>query len=400
MRIGHYFAGAGLLVLPFVFSAHGEAMREPKTRALILMAGLYLSLKLSQKINLALGCGSALFFLSAFFRSVVFPFSEVATFAAALLSCFWVAHSTKDHIERGFKVFEFSGLLAASYALLLQYTEMDPLLVPVEGHTMKEITAFFGQPTLYGPYAVACFASALFFGRHLLALLLFLPIPIIHSSFTYLSLAAVLSLYGLRRFGPRRVGLVAILGLTLFLGASKIWPKKMAGILDDSGRYKLWAATFMLAERYPLLGYGAGSFRLVFPIFQDKELRKANGIEDMAQTEEMRQFFRDMNDLQNQHGIFLHPHNELMNVFFAFGMLGVVAAFWWVSSFFFSWLALPDDDFAWALGAVFLCFISNGLGNIVLTLIPQALLPLWSFVAVTTFKDEDILEKDAYRARG
>lgn len=255
--------------------------------------------------------------------------------------------------------------------------------------------AFFGQHTLYGPFAVACIASALFGGRHMRVLLLLTPIPLIDSSFTYLSLGAVLFLYSVYRFGRRAV-LGAFLLSLVGVGICKIWPKAVEDTLNDQGRYHLWKHTLRLAEGHWLIGHGLASFRLVYPIFQDPELRKANGIEDAKQSPEMREFIGEADFLRRRIGPFMHPHNETLLVYFEFGVLGLLIALWLLAAFVWHWLQAPDEPWAWALAAIFFSSLANAQGSFNLHLIPQALLPLWALVAVTSRPDTGNLEEDAY----
>lgn len=394
MRGGRYFAGAGLLVLPFIISLQGEQMREPKARFLVLLAGLYLASELWRKIHPSLGFAAAVFFLSAQFRSVAYPFQESLTFAAALISCFWVAYPRKSDVRRGLEVLELSGLLVAFYACVIQYGGLDPIQRPTIGHTFDNPMAFFGQHTLYGPFAVACFASALFSGRYFRSLLLFIPIFLVSTSFTYLSLAAVFALYGIRLFGKKAALSYLMAGIVASVALYKVWPDRMEyNFLNDNGRFRVWELVMHVANRHPVMGHGAASFRVIFPILQAKELREANLIQDSIQSEENRIFFRECDFVRNQWGIFMHPHNEALSVYFEFGLIGLIAAAWWLYTFFSSWWRLPDEPQNWALLAIMAAMLVNALGNFPFHLIPQALLPLWAFVAVTTSREASILDE-------
>lgn len=388
MISGRYFAGAGLLVLPFIFGlTPGEDMRDPKARFLAILFGLWLGMELWRRVHPSLGCAAILLFISAALRSAVFPLHQVLVLVAALGSCLWVTKLSKNDIKRGLEILEISGILVAFYAVVLQIQGRDPILTFLPDAIPM---AFFGQHTLYGPLAVACFASALFFGRHLRAILLFLPIPIIDSSFTYLSLCTVLFLYGLFRFG-RYALLGALVACILGFAVSKIRPSMTV----DHGRFALWEQTHFLAKNQWLVGHGLASFRLIYPIFQDQRLRAANGIDDSKQSFEMREFFAQADFLRKRTGPFLHPHSEPMLVYFEFGVIGLLIGLWWLFSFAWSWLQTPDEPWAWALTAIFFSFIANSLGNFPFHLIPQALLPLWAFVIVTSRRRRAILEEDA-----
>lgn len=411
MKTAKYFAGAALLVLPFIFSLDGEQLREPKARMLFVMFGLWIATVLYRRVHPSLGCGAGFLLLSACFTAPSFPFQAMIALCGAFGSCLWVAGSTKNEIERGLKLLELSGLLCASYAAC-QYAGFWLFLTPLPGALPF---AVFGQQTLYGPFAVACFASALFGRRHIIALLLFLPIPILASSFTYLSLVVVLFVFAVSLAGIRRAILgVCIFGLVL-LACSKIWPNQAREALDDKNRFTLWGQTLTLAKNRWILGHGFGSFRVIYPAFQDPELRKLSGIDDEKQSQEFRDFVKVAGGLRGGSGIFLHPHNEAISVFFEHGALGLLIALWWVAAFvialfhrplafwYAGWMwgyrwwrkSLPIQQYEWALCAIFFSFIANAMGNFPFHLIPQALLPLWAFVAVTTQREDGTLEEDA-----
>lgn len=409
MKTARYFAGAALLALPFIFSADGgEQLREPKARMLAIMFGLWIATELWKKVHPSLGCAAGFLFLSAFFTAPTFPHHAMLAMLGAFGSCLWIARPTKHDIERGLEILEISGILCATYACVFQLQGQWFFLTPLPGALPF---AAFGQQTLYGPFAVACFASALFQGRHFRALLLFLPIPIVSSSFTYLSLGVVLFFYALSIFGKKAILGVLLVGLLLLTG-SKIWPSHAREVLDDKNRFTLWGQALTLSSRHWVVGHGFASFRVIYPIFQDPELRKANGIDDSKQSPEFREFVKVAGGLKGGSGIFLHPHSEPISVFFEHGALGLLIALWWalafvisafrdqIEDFFRSWWGYeqksqPIDPSRWALVAIFFAFLANSLGNFPFHLIPQALLPLWAFVAVTTQREEGILEEDA-----
>ena len=409
MRTGRYFAGAGLLVLPFILSLQGEQMRAPKARFLVLLAALYLAQILWKKVHPALGCAIAVFSVSSLFMAPTFAWEEFAVFMAAMTSCLWARGLTEDQIGKGLEFLELSGLVCAFYGAVLQYQGLDPLLRAIPGHTLTNPPVFFGQHTLYGPFAVACFASALFHGRHIRAALLATPLILIYSSFTFLALGVVLFLFALRHFGRYAVfGFVA--AALLFFAYSKINPD--AEVLNDNGRFRVWSLVKRVADRHAIVGHGANSFRVIFPILQSRELRAANGIKpDEAQTQEARDWFRDADFVRDQWGVFLHPHSEPLSVYFEFGLIGLILALWWVTAGVFScfepWLdawfearafsepvrtIYDPGNVHWTLAAIFLSSLANSLGNFNFHLIPQALLPLWAFAAMTTRKEGGILE--------
>lgn len=386
--MGRYFAGAALFVLPFIISADGgEQMREPKARMLAIMFGLWLAAELWRRVHPALGCAAGFLFVHVFLAPFSFPLYQCLALLGAFGSCLWVANPTKSDVKHGLEILELSGIVVACYALVFQlqgnghYIHLLPHAIPMAG---------FGQQTLYGPFAVACFASALFHHRHFRALLLLLPIIVIQSSFTFLSLGVVVGFFAVYRYGKAAFlgGLIAVL---LFIGVCKTWTDETKFLFDDQNRFALWGQTYTLGKRHWLVGHGFASFRVIYPIFQNPDLRKANGIDDSKQSEETKAFLARAESLRSA-GIFLHPHSEYLSVFFEFGLVGLLLGLWWVASFALSWLQLYDEPENWCLAAIFFSFLANSIGNFPFHLVPQVLLPLWAFVAVTTMQEDVILE--------
>lgn len=380
--------GAGFFVLPFIFSTSSffEQMREPKAHFLVLLAGLAISIKLMEKVSVPIGIGAALCYISAFFVSPFFPESAILTLTAALVSCFTVAHARKHHVERGLEIFEISACICAAYAMLIQFKGIDPLFTMIPGHDFRRVFVFFGQHTLYGPFCVAAMASALFNHRFYRAFLLAVPIPFIDASFTYLSFSVVVGFFLVFRFGKVAFFSIAILGLVLSsLYAVSVKRQDYVKIepLNDNGRFPLWRLTYRIARARPFVGHGFGAFPNQFPAFQSKDIRQQNGLIDENFSEETKKLFQDGDELRKRSGFFVSPHNEILNAFYELGILGVLMCLWIMGLFAVYFYFGPKQNTDWALAAIFFSFCANSMGNFALHLIPQALIPLWAFVAVT-----------------
>lgn len=380
--------GVGFFVLPFIFSLSPvfEQMREPKVHFLIFLAGVYLSSKLAQKVSLILGCAAFVAFFSAVFITPNFPSASLLTLFAALYSCLFIADLGKNDIERGLEIFECSAIACAAYAMVLQLKHADPILHLIEGADYRRVMVFFGQHTLYGPFCVAGMASALFRGRFYRAILLATPIFFIDASFTYLSAAVVVALFLVRRFGIIALAGTASIGLlsaVYFFLLVVTQNNVKTEAFNDNGRFPLWKLTFRIARARPIFGHGLGSFATEFQVFQKKQLREAAGINDDELSPEVKQVIKEAEELKARSGIFLSPHNEVLSSFYELGIFGPILCFALVYSFFLLWFVGPMQNVDWALAAIFFSFCANGLGNFSFHLIPQALLPLWAYVAVT-----------------
>lgn len=374
-------------MLPFIYYTHAaEQVRFPKVQFLILMAGIYFGIHISRKINIALGCSVIALAFFGYRSTLIYPATEILSLAAAFGSCFWVSGLKKNELQIGFKLLEFAGLLSAFYAGL-QYFGHDPLFILFDWADKSRPAAILGQSTLYGPFAVACLSAALFERHYISAVLLFLPIAAINSSFTFFAFGIVIAIYIFHRIGP-----LTLLGIPLcmaaFFSLQAIKPHVTEELLDNNGRFALWKITAQIASHRPALGYGLGSFRQVFPMFQSKEIRAASGLKDEGLTEETKGLFKDAADLDAHFGRFVSAHNEFLQLFFETGLVGCIFALWLLLTFWIHWLALPSTSENWCLLAIFAAFMGNSIGNFPLHLIPQALLPLWAYVAVTTQKGE------------
>jgi O-antigen ligase len=401
MNLSRTFAGAGLILLPFIFELSGDdQLRAPKAKMLFIMAAFYVAGLLWQRGLRPLAAGLAVAFISAYFSKTIFPYDDMAVFLAAGISCLWVDLSPllitdtpeKYDFDRFFKLAEGVGLVAAAYAFV-QIVGHDPILNYYSWADHGRPVIFFGQHTLYGPWAVAVFAIALFRRHWIRAAVLLVPILFINSSFTFLSLAVVLGLFLVQRIPFRFVALAAFLG---FLGLAVVHqarPDLLEEPLNDKGRFVLWDQTLELGMRHWVIGYGPGSFRVIYPVFQDEALRRLNGIKDQELSPHTIEFMQKAARLKQESGYFLNPHNSFLHVFFTMGAAGLLAALWILLQFsvdFWQKRARPE---AWILAAIFYSALANSLGNFPFELIPQALFPLWAYVAMTTMRRTDNLEE-------
>lgn len=388
--------GAGLLALPFVFSAGvTEQMREPKAQFFVVVAGLLLALELGRRISWPLGAAAALCYLSSFFQCRVFPYEQLLPLSAALASCLFLCEFKKRDVELLLDSVEWMGLLTAAYAIFVQLPGLDPFLTMIPGADHRRVSVFFGQHTLYGPFCVAAAAPAIFRRRYLKAAMIAAPIPLIGASFTYLAAGVVAGMFLIYRLGTRVAVGLSVIAASFIVGLSFAYfgtdfVKHEA--LNDNGRFSLWSLTYQVSRPRLWLGHGFSTFQDQFPIFQSKELREAHGVSDIKLSPEAKRVLELGDELRRRSGFFTHPHNELLLVLYEFGLLGLLIAICLLFSFFFLWGDSPDTPQNWALGAIFFSFMANSMGNFPLHLIPQALLPLWAFTLVTTSRDRGILD--------
>lgn len=377
------FAGAGILFLPFIFELGvDDEMRLPKAKFLAVMAMLYGAWHFFTKVDKALGLLVATVTLSAFFSSTGFPFNDLLLFWGAIVSALWVVRLSDREIGAGLRLFEISATIAAIYSVV-QISGLDPFIEYYAWAENWRPTVLFGQHTLYGPYAVTGFLIALFFRHYVVAAILFFPIIVINSSFTFLALGAGLAVWTWTSY-RKAIPHVGVALVIIGIGAHLLYPNKVAEGLNDKGRFKLWSQTLQLGQRHPILGHGFGTFKEIYPMFQVPELRKANGLVDEEMSEKTRKFMADANYLRRESGVFLSSHNDILQLFFECGAIAVLITLYMVFRFFRIMATQQWIPYYPLLTAIMAAFLLNSLGSFPFRLVPQALIPLWIYVIVVT----------------
>lgn len=377
------FAGAGLILLPFIFEVGvADEMRLPKAKALFLMAMLYGAAKIWQKIDKPLAALCAVVSLSGFFSSTGVAYNDLLFFWAAILSATWMKTMQEKDLLGGLRIFECVGVVIAVYGIV-QITGNDPWIEYYAWAENWRPTALFGQHTLYGPFAVAGFLIALFRRHYVVAAILLFPIVVINSSFTFLSLFAGLAVWVWFTY-RKAVPHISVCTVILCVLAATFYPNKVAEGLNDKGRFELWGQTLYLISKKPLFGYGFGSFKEIYPVFQVPELRKANGITDEGMSASTLAFIKKAEHVRAESGVFMTVHNDLLNLCFESGLAAVLcilamAVQFWRSLRSRLWIPLYP-----LLLAVLLAVCANSLGSFPFRLIPQALIPLWIYAFIVT----------------
>lgn len=375
--MGRIFAGAALIMLPFIFEAgQADEVRLPKAKFLLLLSLLYLAYELGRKIDVWLGLFAAWVAICAYRSTAGFPWEDTALFFGAVSSAFWVAKARRPDIA--LRVFLAVGTALAAYALL-QINGFDPIIRHhYDWADTWRPTALFGQSTLYGPYAVAVFLVALFLNYYFLAPFLLIPILFIDSSFTYLGLLGGIFVYLASKL--KRCHLISLLLLCSLL----LWPlwyfssSKIEEALNDKGRFALWSQVMELSNQHWIAGFGLGSFKYIYPGFQLPEVRKNNGIDDAKLTPKQQAFMKQAERIKSEMGgVALTAHNDFLNAYFEFGLVGVLLILGMVINF---WQKVREPLFL----AMMLAFCLNSMGSFGFRLVPQVLIPLWIYVIVVS----------------
>jgi O-antigen ligase len=378
------FAGAALILLPFIFALSGDdQFRIPKSTFLAFMGLLYLSYELGRKIDIPLGLFSAWIAYRSFTSYTGFPWEDVVLFFGALSSAFWVVMPKDWQLKFGFQLFLVPATIMAVYGIA-QHFGQDPFVEYYKWADTWRPSGWFGQSTLYGPYAVAGVLVALFLGYWPLALFLVVPVIMIDSSFTYLSLFGGIFVYLASKLTKWHLMILSLLSLSLLLPLSYFYSSKMEEALNDKGRFPLWRQTLQLANQHWVQGRGFGTFKEIYPVFQLPELRKANGINDEELSPKTREFIKVAERLKAESGVFYSAHNDFLQTYFETGIIGVfcmllMALSFWRSARYCMWQ--PHYPL---MVALVVAFCLNGLGSFPFRLVPQVTIPLWIYVIVTS----------------
>jgi len=374
-----WFIRAAVLLLPFVFWLSGEQFREPKAAALIAMAALFVSITLVEKIHLILGFSFFTFVVSALFYAPVTHYGDIAVIFAAAISCLW---AIKETPKTFFKILEFVGILCAIHGFI-QISGFDVLTGYKEWADIRPLS-MFGQHTLYGPFAVACFSVSLFYRNWFRAIILIIPVILIQSSFTFLSLGVVLTIWAYANLNTKWFWGIVISVSLILAGSIPLW--KNSDILNDKGRFSLWGFSLSLANNRPIFGYGFGSYKTIFPLFQNKSLREKNGIQDSLISDRAKSFISETERLGKQEGTFYSAHNEYLQVYFEMGAVGVLCVLSFIFSFISAFRRVLKTTEAWICFSIFFLFAANSIGNFPMHLVPQSLLPLWAYCFIIKMK--------------
>lgn len=379
-----WFAGAALILLPFIFDVGtADEFRLPKAKFLLFMGLLYLAFELGKKIDIPLGLFVGWVAVCAFRSTTGVPWEDMALFFGAVSSAFWVSRPENWQLSLGFKLFLLSASIAATYGLLQHYG-MDPFITYYEWADTWRPSAVFGQSTLYGPYAVSGFLIALFLNYRLLAAFLLVPVILIDSSFTYLGLMGGISVYLASKLSKWHLITLSLLSLLLLLPLSYFYSSKIEESTNDKGRFALWGQTIRLANQNWIAGRGLGSFKLIYPVFQLPELRKANGLDDKDLSPKTREFIKESERLKAEFGVFHSAHNDFLHSYFEFGAIGVGLILMMVLSFWRSARYCMWQPYYPLMVALMVSFCLNSMGSFPFRLIPQATIPLWIYVIITS----------------
>lgn len=358
------YLGAIFVIAPFVFSAFGhDSVRVIKLKSVVLFGAAYFSFWLFKRI----GLGLASFFLVSAFSNIYIGFGlnqayNMVFITFAFFLCGASGNLSKIQLRHVLIAISVSGVLCSFYGYL-QMTGIDPIIRYKQGSSPLLPGALFGQHTLFGPWAVACFLASIHLRWWIIALFILPPIFATGSALTLLALVGSCFIYGSKFVHPKVTiaGVIVVLiglaiGLSLLSGKDKYF--------SGNGRYEVWQGTLEMAKEKPLLGHGMGTFRYLF--HKHKQSKDSLGL----------------------HGRFLQAHNEYLEVFFELGIIGLFSLLLVLYDF-IKGLVRKKDMETWAFASIAVGFALNSIGNFPFQVMPQALLALFSIMVVTRKVDNE-----------
>lgn len=380
-KLEYVLLGGAAILLPFAFEASAvDQFRTAKVKAFCALVSAILAFKL-WRTSFVISGFYAISVISLLFISPNFYWFNYAGTSAVVASCLFIG-SQKDSVERFLNYLIVGGFICATYGYF-QIAGKDPFITLYEFADKGKPMAFFGQYTLYGPFAVACFAAALF-KRSWLSPYLAGPIFWIDSSFTYFSFAVVVAVFICHTYSWKPVFLLAIIALA---GGYHF---RKSEFMNDKGRLLLWGQAMELHNRYPWLGYGYGSWKQVYPPFQNDQLMRMNGVDPAKYNEKTKAFSDKAKMIMHiGGGVFYTTHNDPIQVVFEFGRVGMILILFFVASLVRILMLYKTTNQTAALAAILLSVLANSLGSFPFHLVPQVLLPVWAYVLLLRVTKDD-----------
>ncbi|MGZ3651073.1 MAG: O-antigen ligase family protein [Bdellovibrionota bacterium] len=354
-RVRVFVACLALLAAPiFVWPGWGDSIREPKFYLVLGLGIITLVLQLLEprhawRIYRGTPPSILCFFGYVVFRSAVNPpLLAAARDALVFMAFLAVALELSECVDTKLADFCLWAVTGMSVVYgVFQLVGIDPIFSHLDPGVARIPTAFMGHRTLFGPLMVMLGAYHLSRRRYKSVIVCLLMALAARSSMTCISaLAVAIAWLWIRRkhyaaatlaAGSFLAGLVAILNLDRF------------PVINGSGRLMAWEFTFKDAMETPIFGHGFHSFAKLFSPKYD--------------------LFMNMHWGQ--------AHQELLQAFFEWGIVGVFFVSWMFSDFIAGILRdsrrSPSRE-GWLLVCV--AGMANAMGNFPLHIAPLALFTL------------------------
>lgn len=342
-RLENILVGVALIALPFLFGVGDpNQLRDAKIRGVIYLCTALGSIYLWKNISKSF---ATLFFIMSW-NCIYTGYGSMPSYplvfiwAIVFASVYIGTRVKKDFI---YELIVWSGSIVCVYAYI-QMLGMDFIFTYAQGVDHHTPTSFMGQQTLFGAYIASTSAVALLKRKWVHYVVQIIPALFTISSFTIGScVVALFIFFASIDFWKTLKASVALFCLVLL--AWIFFPH--LDIFFPNGRPRIWMATIDAALLKPWIGYGGGSFQYIFP----KQFQPA-----------------DMKDF----GFFIQAHNEYVQCFFEFGIIGVIGMIaLLVSILKASVYALFNDKSILPSVAFIISMLFNSIGNFPLQLSPH-----------------------------
>ncbi len=364
LTIKNLIVGAGVILLPLLFfkseiNSAQDGVRWAKQIGLFYLAAVVVSLI----VNKSFGKEVALIIGFILFNVITSGFGYLqqcdAICVLASLSIGYCFLNRRDD----FHLFYFDLLVAAgiisSVMGYMQIADKDPLWTYVPGVARTLPTAFMGQHTILGPFLDVCAVAALFRKRYFCFAFIVPVILATESSFSYLSLGVGTFIYLWTILKRSTIVYITLAGLVAVFVASMF--KDLSYFLANNGRYEIWTATIQCWKEFPLFqkifGFGFGSYKALFPMVQPFNTK--------------------------QFGVFIHAHNEYLQLLFEGGVAGIAVLLYSLKGVFTA-VCKAKETHLWGHFAIFMVFMSNAIGNFPFHVSPHGVLALCSFIVLVS----------------
>lgn len=358
IKFREWIAGVFMIALPFYFEVNKyDSLRIPKLKMVVLLATFLSTYFIATRFRYNLAFAYLVLGICVVFHGLSIIGAYYYLWATAAIVTSYLLLNLKN-VERFIYLLSVSGVLNALYGYI-QMANLDFVFkFRTNGDYFTPI-GFLGQQTLYGPFLSACALACLFGRKYVWFLFCLPPIYFTRSSFTYAAFLAGLLVYIFFHLGVKKFVLSTLI-LVLIPISMIIYGKDEFSLLNDQGRFKEWSKIYNAAVEKPIWGWGPGTFKVIYhKKFQTIESKK-------------------------KHGNYLEAHNDYLELFFEFGLIGVLTVLILIVDFFRELYRKRNDRFVMACGAIFILFLINAIGSFPFKLAPQGLLALWCWVIVVT----------------
>jgi len=359
-RLKGMMVGLALLALPFIIEPGvSDATRIPKLKAAVLFAGLGAAYFVARNVRLSLGISvGGISALAVLHGMGSFHIYELIFIMSAVCIAAFCTNLSERSLNLVMDAIIFGGLLTTVYGYM-QASGIDPVFFLKAWAPESKPTAFLGQHTLFGSFLVAPIIAAMFRHRYVCAMIMAPAVFLTDSSFAVVSLAAGLLLWTYYSQGwltaTTLAGVLAGGLLLLFTVFGK------RHYFDDTGRFNAWNAAIESGMEKPVMGWGPGMFKAYYPSIQPKEHKK-------------------------MHGTYKQAHNDYVQLFYEYGLVGVICATIMVCDFFKELWRKRNITVVAGMGAILIAFLVNALGSFPFHLMPHGLIALCAWTAVVTHK--------------